>query len=259
MAKATLRQFSALVLAATTGALALSTLAAPVSAATNGTLYVVQGLPRVTVDISVDGDSVAQDVAGATLAGPFQVPAGTHVVTFTPSEGDPIESTVTMAAGDSRDLVLHLPAQNDGAPLVTAFDNDLTGVPPDKGALTVAHTAAVAPADIVVNGNVLFENVANGEALDVVVPVDTYQVQIVPTGQTSPVVLGPLDLTITGGSLNRVFAVGDPASDDMRVVVQVIDVADTGSATPRRVETGSGGQAVGAVAVPSVSELFGSP
>ena len=36
-------------------------------------------------------------------------------------------------------------------------------MPKDKAKLTVAHTAAVPPADIRVDGKVLFENVANGE------------------------------------------------------------------------------------------------
>lgn len=260
MAKITVRRLLTTVLGAASTVLLVTTVAAlPGSAATNGTLFVVQGLPRASVDVSIDGRSVAQDVQGATLAGPFEVAAGAHVVTFAWDGAAPVERSVTMAAGDSRDLVLHLPVQSGADPVVTVFDNDLSGVPADKGGLTVAHTAAVPPADIVVNGEVLFANVANGESLNIVVPVSTYEVKIVPTGQTTPVVLGPLNLTITGGSLNRVFAVGDPASDDMRVVVQVIDVADAGSPLPARVETGSGGQSVGAVAGPDVSGLFWSP
>lgn len=111
----------------------MATMAAPGNAATNGTLYVVQGLPRLTVDVSIDGDAVAPDVAGATLAGPFQVAAGTHVVTFTPSEGDPVESTVTIAAGDSRDLVLHLPAQAGGAPWSRSSTTTSPGCRPTRG------------------------------------------------------------------------------------------------------------------------------
>ena len=54
------------------------------------------------------------------------------------------------------------------------------------------------PADIRVNGKVLFKDVANGESLNLVVPVATYGVDIVPTGKTSPVYLGPLKLTSAG-------------------------------------------------------------
>ena len=208
-------------------------------------VHVVQGLPDQTVSISVDGRAVAEEVAGATLVGPFELSAGSHVLEVRSATASLLTSSIQVSAGDNKDLVVHLPATSGGDPVVTTFDNDLSAVPADKGRLVVSHTAAVPPADIVVDGQVLFANVANGESLDAVVPVDTYSVSIVPTGQGGPAVLGPLDLAVTGGSLNRVYAVGDPASADMRVVVHVLAVAATGSAAPGRVDTGSGGQAAG--------------
>lgn len=128
-----------------------------------------------------------------------------------------------------------------GDPIVTTFDNDLSAVQADKASLTVAHTAAVPPADVLVNGDVLFANIANGESLNLVVPVDTYEVQIVPTGESAPVILGPLDFQVTGGTLNRVFAVGDPEAQTMNVAVHVIEVDESGSEAPTVVNTGTGG------------------
>ena len=109
----------------------------------------------------------------------------------------------------------------------------------------VAHTALVPPADIQVNGDVLFENIANGESLKLTVPVATYKVAIVPTGESEPVVLGPLSLTVKGGAVNRVYAVGDPGKKTMNVAVHVIPTSSTGSDEPDDVNTGTGGQAVG--------------
>ncbi len=220
-------------------------------------VFVVQGLPDRTVSISVDGRVLAEEVAGATLAGPFELAAGTHVLDVRDAGGSLVTSSVQVAAGQSKDLVVHLPATPGGDPVVTVFANDLTGVPADKGRLVVTHTAAVPPADIVVDGQVLFANVANGESLDAVVPAQSYSVSVVPTGRSGPAVLGPLDLAVAGGSLNRVYAVGDPASADMRVVLHVVAVAATGSAAPDRVDTGSGGQAVGAGGLPG--GWFGTP
>ena len=110
--------------------------------------------------------------------------------------------------------------------------------------MTVAHTAAVPPADIRVDGAVLFANVANGESLNLVVPVGSYSVDIVPAGASSPVVFGPVTLAVQGGSLNRVYAVGDPAATTMNVAVHVITVPESGSAPPTMVDTGTGGMAV---------------
>lgn len=208
------------------------------------TMYVVQALPGEEVDISLEGETLAEDVETAEIAGPFTVSPGEKTWTFADSDGEVIvENTVSASAGDNSDVVLHLPAATGDNPVLTVFDNDLSGVPADKAAVTVAHTAAVPPADIVVDDEVLFANVANGESLSLVVPVDTYTVEIVPTGEEEPVLLGPLDLPVEGGSLNRVFAVGTPETDTMNVVTHVIDVDDEGSSKPDVVNTGTGGQA----------------
>ena len=232
---------------------------APTTAGADSTasLFVVQGLPDQQVSIALDGRVVAEQVEGATLAGPFEVAAGEHVLDIRSATGSLVTSSVEVGPGQSTDVVVHLPATSGGDPVVTTFDNDLSAVPEGKGRLVVTHTAAVAPADIVVDGQVLFANVANGESLDAVVPADSYAVSIVPAGQSGPAVLGPVDLAVAARSLNRVYAVGDPTSDDMRVVVHVVAVTSTGSQAPSRVETGSGGQAVGAVA-PS-GGWFGTP
>lgn len=225
------------------GLFAVGAFAAPAMAAEDDvTLYIVQGLPDESVDISVNGKTLATDVETAEVAGPFRVEPGSNTWTFSDADGETlVENTVDARAGDNSDVVLHLPS-SEGDAVLTVFDNDLSAVPQDKATLTVAHTAAVPPADIVVNDQVLFANVANGESLTLVVPVDTYTVQIVPTGETEPVILGPLDLTVKGGSLNRVFAVGDPEATTMNVVVHVLDVEEEGSSVPEVVNTGTGGQ-----------------
>ncbi|HZA31914.1 MAG TPA: DUF4397 domain-containing protein [Propionibacteriaceae bacterium] len=227
------------------GALAFAGLvAAPSFAADSASIYIVQGLPGETLDVSIDGDSVAKGVKTAEVAGPFEVPAGRREVTFA-SDGKVLERTFSVQAKSSWDVVVHLPAQTSGTPLITVFKNDLSAVPKGKASLTVAHVAAVPPAGIRVNGKVLFENIANGESLNLVVPMATYKVAIVPTGQTEPVILGPVDLTVKADSLNRVYAVGDPDKKTMNVAVHVISLSTKGSEKPSKVATGTGGQVVG--------------
>ena len=169
-------------------------------------------------DVAVDGQTVAQDMDTTDVVGPIEVGAGTRTLTFTDGAGTVVaENTVDARAGSSSDQVLHLTTAAGDPPVVTQFANDLTGVPSDKASLTVTHTAAVPPADIRVDGQVLFANVANGESLNLVVPAGSYSVDIVPTGESSPVVFGPVNLAVAGGSLNRVYAVGDPAASTMNV------------------------------------------
>jgi hypothetical protein len=220
-------------------------LAVPADAAGKGVLHVIQGLPGRTLDISVDGKTVARGVKGAEVVGPLQVAAGQRKVTAKDGGKVVIERVVTVGAESNLDVVIHRPAAPTGAPVITSYANKLTGVPKDKAALRVAHTAAVGPADIRVNGKVLFANVANGESLDVVVPAGTYSVEIVPTGTTSPVVLGPLALPVKAGYLTRVFAIGEPDSKTMNVVVTSLRLPGAGSDKPDVVNTGTGGQAAG--------------
>jgi hypothetical protein len=228
------------------GALSLAGLTVgPSYAADDAKIYIVQGLPGKALDIAVDGKTVAKNVKTAAVAGPFTVKAGKRKVTMSDGGDQVLARTFAVKAKSSWDVVVHLPASSD-EPMATVFKNDTSPVPKGKAALTVAHTAKVPPADIRVNNKVLFQNVANGESLDLTVPVATYKVAIVPTGKATPVLLGPLSLTVQGGALNRVYAVGDPEKKTMNVAVHVIQTGTSGSSKPDKVNTGTGGQAVGA-------------
>jgi hypothetical protein len=214
-------------------------------AASDAQIFVVQGLPGRNLDVSVDGKSVAKGLKTADVGGPYAAKAGKRKVTFSDNGKVVLDQTFSVTAKSSWDVVIHLPAASADDPTVTVFRNDVSPVPRDKASLVVAHMAKVPPADIRVNNKVLFENIANGESLKLTVPVATYEVAIVPTGETKPVILGPAKLTVTGAAVNRVYAIGDPGKKTMNVAVHVIPTGTTGSGKPSDVNTGTGGQAAG--------------
>lgn len=224
----------------------------PAQAAPGGEVYVVHGLPERTIDIQIDGESVATDVRTTAFEGPFAVDSGSTVAVLDADGEVIVESTVDVPAGESSDLVVHLPSSPEGDPLVTVFDNDLDAVQEGKSTVTVAHTAAVEPADIRAGGEVLFANVANGESSTVGVPEGSYSVDIVPTGETEPVLFGPADLDIAAGRLYRVYAVGNPAAETMNVAIGTIALETSGSPEPTTVDAGTGGQAARSVPIPPV-------
>jgi hypothetical protein len=228
---------------AVTVAGAPAVLAVPADAAASGSVYVVQGLPGRSLDITIDGRTVATGVQGAEVVGPFGVASGQRMITARQGGKVVISRQLTVGSGANLDAVIHQPVSPTGAPVLTSYANKLNSIPKDKAALRVAHDAAVGPADIRVNGKVLFANVANGESLDVVVPAATYSVEIVPAGASSPVVLGPLDLPAKAGYLTRVFAIGDPNTKTMKVALGTIKLPQSGSGKPGEVNTGTGGQA----------------
>ena len=211
-------------------------------AAADAKIYVVQGLPGRSLDVSVDGKEVASGVQAAAITGPYTVKAGERKITFSDDGKEVLTQTFSVEARSNWDVVVHLPENSADDPAVTVFHNDVTTVPQGKASLVVAHTATVPPADIQVDGDVLFENIGNGESLKLTVPVATYEVAIVPTGKSEPVVLGPLELTVKGGAVNRVYAIGDPGKKTMNVAVHVIPTGSSGSGEPSDVNTGFGGQ-----------------
>ena len=228
------------------GVLALAAATISPSYAANSTeVYIVQGLPGKSLDVDIDGKSVATGVKTAEVAGPFKVKPGKNMVTFSENGNQVLENSFSIKEGGKADIVAHLPASSSGDPLVTVYKYEDVKVPKGKAMLAVSHTAAVPPADIRVNGQVLFANIANGESLDLTVPVATYKVSIVPTGDTKPVFFGPVSLTVKGGAINLVYAVGDPEKKTMNVAVHVVTGDTTGSDKPSEVNTGTGGQAVG--------------
>ena len=231
-------------------ALASSMVAVEAHAAPTGTVYVVQGVADTPMTITVDGKSVATAAPAKTIVGPLTLSAGTHSITAeSPSGTGTVTASMSLAAGANVDAVIHRQVDPSKAPVVTTFPNDLSAVAAGSGRLIVAHVAAVGPADVRVDQKVLFANIANGEALTVIVPGGKYTVDIVPTATSGPVVFGPADVPVAQTALTRVFAIGVAATNSMDAVVQVLPLSARGSgATPSTVNAGDGGQAADLVA-----------
>jgi hypothetical protein len=232
------------VLAAGLGLLGPAVAAGPAAAAGGtGTVYVIHGIPGQVLDIYVDTDLVLAAADPKTIVGPLDLPAGSHRVLLRKGSIPVAEGRFTIGSRQSVDVVAHLKSDRSTGTTVTAYRNDLSPVGPGKLRLSVAHTAAAPPADIRVNGDVLFSNVANGETLTVTVPSGAYQVDIVPAVTAGPAILGPVDLVLKKGTLTRVFAIGNVTTGSMDAVLHRLTVKTTGSVAPRSVPTGDGGQA----------------
>ena len=216
--------------------------AAPAKAGV-GHVAIVQAVPGSSVDVTVDGEPVASGVAPGKVLGPLELSAGEHQVDFTGDGGLQQATTLEVGAGSNQDVVLHLPASVGGDAVVTSYQTPTEPIGPDKARVLVAHTATVAPADVRVDGQVVFTNIANGEFATADVPAGEHVVALLPTGESGPPILGPLTVDLTAGTISMVYALGNPADDTMTLVAHSTRLADDGSLVPETIATGSAGLA----------------
>ncbi len=245
----TLAVLAALLLAAAgvaAGSSGAGATAVPAARAGTGQVFVVHGIIGTPVDVELDGRRLAAAAQPKTVLGPLDLAPGRHVLVLRTGTRTVTSAAFTVTAGRSIDVVAHRAADAAQTARVIVFRNDLSPVGRGKSRLVVAHTAVAPPADVRVDGAVLFRNVASGESLSLLVPAKTYEVEVVPaagSGSGPRTILGPVRLTVKPGTLTRVFAVGDPSNGTADAVVQVLPVPVVGSGVPSRVATGNGGQA----------------
>ena len=111
-------------------------------------VVVVQALPGVRVQLSVDGRTRGRAASVGTVMGPFDLSPGQHQLRFTGPGGDPaVRTSLSVGSGTSTDVVLHRPASVDGAPVVNTYRTPEAPLGPGKARILLAHTATVAPAD----------------------------------------------------------------------------------------------------------------
>jgi hypothetical protein len=206
-----------------------------------GQLSVVQAVPGAAVDVRIDGESVASDLSTGRVLGPFSVSPGEHQVEFAGGGSLARAATVRVVAGTNEDVVLHLPASVGGDAVVTTYRTPLDPIGPGKARVLVAHTATVAAADVRVDGTVVFENIANGEFATADVPAGKHVVALLPTGQDTDPILGPLEVQLEAQTVTMVYAVGNPDDDSMDLVAHVAKLAADGSVVPEEIRTGSAG------------------
>lgn len=214
------------------------------SASSKGSVVIVQAYPGTSFDVSVDGRKIRDDIDVGTVLAPLELAAGEHAVEFADTAGgDALATTVIVRSGSSSDVVVHRPASLRGSAVVTVYKTPRRPIGPGKARVLLAHTATVPPADVRVDGAVVFTNIANGEFAQAELPAGQHRVALLPTGATRSPILGPLDVELAPGTVTMVYAVGTPTNGSMNVVVHTARLSSDGSVLPDRIDTGSAGLA----------------
>jgi hypothetical protein len=215
-------------------------------AAETGSVQIIQAVPKATVKVLVDGKQVTRSARVGAVLGPLSVAAGKHTVRFVDSSGDvSLSAELTVRPGSNTDVVLHRPASISGDPVVNVYRTPRASIGPGKARVLIAHTATVAPADVRVDGKVVFTNIANGEYAEADVPAGGHEVELLPSGQTKNPILGPLAVNLPARTVTMVYAVGTPRNGSMSVISHSAGIAADGTVEPGSITTGSAGLAAG--------------
>ncbi len=202
------------------------------------TVSLMHGIPGATVDVVVDGAVVVpgfepgtmQDIssfAGQTLVNVEVRAAGTDDVVIGP--------IAELAVPDSGNwtVLAHLDA--DGAPTLTAFQNDTSALAAGQGRLTVRHAAAAPAVDILLaDGSRPFTNLSNpNEAKADLAAGEIAGAQVAPTGGDPIADVPTVDLA--AGTNLIVYAVGSLEGETFTFYTQ--EVTGLGG-NPTAVNTG---------------------
>lgn len=224
------------VIVALCSALALlgSVLAAPSSAQATSEVYVVHGVPGLTVDVYVNDALTLPDFDPKDVAGPLTLPEGDYQIEIFAAAYPPagsaddrtdaaaIDETVPLPGEVNVSLVAHL--DGAGTPTITAFANDLSPVESGTtGRVTIRHTAAAPAVDIVAAGAPVgnLVDIQNGEQESIDLPAGTYPTGIAAAGSTEALVDAPV--TVQPGVGLVVYAIGDLAGGTFDLAVQTFN------------------------------------
>lgn len=216
----------------------VAVLAVPAGAQEEARIHLIHGIPDTPVDVVAGGEVVFGDfqfgdtqdlsaLAGETLAGLQVVLAGTDTVAI--DAGD-----TALPASGNYTIIAHLDAT--GTPTLAVFENDTSAIDAGEGRLTVRHTAAAPAVDVLANGSVAFSNLSNPNGVSADLAAGTITAEVVPTGATEPVVIGPVDLAIEEGSSLIVYAVGSLEAGSITALTE--SISGLGSA-PTAINTGN--------------------
>jgi hypothetical protein len=190
------------------------------------TVYAVQGIPGVVIDLSVQEVCVIEGFTFGDEIGPLILLPGDHTITIRvadrrdPCGGDVVRfAKLPFEAGENASIVVHLTAE--GKPTVSKFVNDLSDVGPGMARVIVHHAAAAQAVDVILRAiarnpeSVRITDFANGAQKMTVVPAGRWLVSIAPAGSVRPA-FGPVPVKLVPGVAYRVYAVGSLADGSLR-------------------------------------------
>ena len=222
-------------------ALAAGPAGAQEATATVTVIHAVPAEDGFPADVYLNGDLIIDGFVFEAASEAFAVPAGSAQLEVFPEGADPaadspaVEAEVTLESGVDYSVVAQLV---EDAPVLTVFVNDTSQLEPGQSRLTVRQASAVEDIDVAIDGEGLFEGLAQAVDATADLAAGPHDVSFLATGE----VLVERSLSLPEGELLVLYAVGTPNNDSFNLLAQSVIAQQT---TPSGVPTGTGGLKAG--------------
>jgi hypothetical protein len=212
-------------------ALALAAAVPAFAAGGNGTVTVIHGVPGLVVDVYVNGALALPNFEPYTVTDPISLPESNYNIIIVPAGGDPanpaISGSVFLPAGANASIIAHLTAA--GAPTLSAYVNDLSGIKPGESRLVVRHDAAAPAVDVKLarpgmggeKSAAVLPNLSNPNQVSADVRPGRYEASLSPAG-SDQTAFGPATLKLKPGVVTIVYAVGSIVDGTFTLLTQKI-------------------------------------
>jgi hypothetical protein len=201
----------------------------PLSAvAGDATVFVVQGVPGVSVDVALDGECAIENLSFADHYGPMSLAPDSYAVTvsvanpMSPCGGMPVGSAnFTFADDENATIVAYL--SGTGTPTIEKFENDVSRPAPGTSRIIAHHCAAAPAADISVQRDMdamflpTVSDLMNGDQVVEEFRPGDWFVSIAPAGSTDPAI-GPTEVKLRPFMVYMLYAVGSVMDGSLRLV-----------------------------------------
>jgi hypothetical protein len=210
-------------------AVAATALPASASTAPKGKLTVVHAIPRLTVDVFVDGDLVLEDFRPGRIAGPVRFDPGSYSIAITPANSSKEVLAARVRVGRETDAAAVAYLEEDGDPTLGLFNNNQRRIAASRARLTVRHTAAAPEVDVRFkrpggHWRDVTSDLPNGEQAQRNLRSGRYRFDVVLAG-TEERVLGPATLELERRTHLFLYAWGSAADDTLALNVSTRNLA----------------------------------
>jgi len=164
------------------------------------------------VEIFVNGERAFEELIFGDITGWVEIPAGTYEVAVAPRGAGPENAAIgpanlTFRAG-SWTTIAAIGSLGAGTLQPAIFTESIGSLSANEASVTVFHGIEDAPAvDVITaDGTPIISGLSFGEAEQITVPADVYDLFVVPSGATSPVVINLSNTSLEGATFYFVAA-----------------------------------------------------